>query len=162
MKVGMGWLSRLMRLAFFIIWGIFLGRYLSLFRHGVELLEDWYLILLPLLFFYAGALAWFRSAPAELTEEGVYVQWFLRRRFYPWQTIRQALVLKSRTRAMEHDLILVPRHGSPRKAGEANARFHLRNHFRLIYLPTTAELIAYVRSVYGPPVCDQSKGVWDA
>ena len=155
MKVGMDGSSRLTRLSLFILLGIFLSRYLPIFRHGVKLLENWYLILLPLLFIYAITLFLFRSAPAELTEEGVYVRWFLCKHFYPWQSIRQALVLKSRYRNMEQDLVLVPRYGSPRKAGERDTLFHLRNHFRLIYLPASAELIGYVRSVYGSPICDR-------
>ena len=161
MKVGMDKLSRMSRLAFLILFGSILSKYLRLFRHGVDILEYWYTLLLALPFFYAGALAWFYYAPAELTEEGVYVQWFLRRSFYPWQSIRQALVLESRSRNWEHDLILVPPQGSPRKPGESNTIFRLRNHFRLVYLPATAELVRFVRSVYGDPSCDQSRGIWD-
>ena len=160
MTYGMDWLSRLLRLCIPAFLGLFLWRFTEALLEGMRL-GYWNALamLLCVPFVYIGLHAWLYAAPGELTEEGVYVQWFFRKWFYPWQSIRQALVLTSNSREADYNLILVPKFGSPRKAGEPNQTFHLRNQFSLIYIPAEPEAIDHVIAHYGPLDCDQRK--WD-
>lgn len=160
MKYGMDWLSRLLRLLIPGFLGLFLWKFTEVLLEGIRL-GYWnaLALLLCVPFLCIGLHAWLYAAPGELTAEGVYVQWFFRKWFYPWQSIRQALVLISNSREAEYHLILVTKFGSPRKAGEPNQTFRLRNPFSLIYIPAESEAIEYITAHYGPLDCDQRN--WD-
>lgn len=96
-------------------------------------------------------------APGELTEEGIYVRVFLIRRFYPWESIRQAGILWRRGRGMQYnDLVLLKSGGSPRRYRDWS--FVLRNPFRLIRLGDSPAIRDYVVRHYGPLDFDLSYG----
>lgn len=96
-------------------------------------------------------------APGELTKEGVYVRPFLFRRFYPWNSIRQAGVLWRMGRGMHYnELVLLKPGGSPRRYRDRS--FSLRNSFRLICLGDTPAIRDYVIRHYGPLDFDLSDG----
>lgn len=86
-------------------------------------------------------------ATGELTNEGVYVRLFLLRRFYPWDSIRQAGVLWRMGRGMHYnDLVLLP-NGTPKLPG---MRFPQRtNRRKVVYLPAAPEIRAYIIAHYG-------------
>ena len=105
---------------------------------------------LLLIFFYSK----YETATGELTEEGVYVRHFLRKRFYAWSDIKQAGILwRNASKSSYLQLILVKPGGSLRKEGDE--MFLWRNAFRLIHIPYSEQLLHYVISCYGPLDFDQ-------
>lgn len=96
----------------------------------------------------------YENAVGELTEEGVYVRHFLRKRFYAWTDMKQAGILwRNASKGSYLELILVKPGGSLRKEGDE--MFLWRNAFRLIHIPYHEELVHYVISCYGPLDFDQ-------
>lgn len=96
----------------------------------------------------------YETAAGELTEAGVYVRHFLRKRFYAWTGIKQAGVLwRHASKGRYLELILVKPGGSLRKEGDE--MFLWRNAFRLIHIPYSEQLLHYVISYYGPLDFDQ-------
>ena len=96
----------------------------------------------------------YETATGELTEEGVYVRHFIRRRFYAWKDIRQAGILLRHAKSGEYlQLILVKPSGSLRKEGDE--MFLWRNIFRLIHIPYSDQLLHNVISHYGALDFDQ-------
>lgn len=96
-------------------------------------------------------------ATGELTEEGIYIRVFLRRRFYPWASIRQAGVLWRMGRGWHYnDLVLLKSGGSPRRYRDWS--FPLRNFFFLICLGDSPAIRDYVIRRYGPLDFDLSDG----
>ncbi len=94
------------------------------------------------------------TATGELTEKGVYVRHFIRKRFYAWKDIKQAgLLWRSASKGSYLELILVKPTGSLRKEGDE--MFLWRNAFRLIHIPYSEQLLHYVISCYGPLDFDQ-------
>ena len=98
---------------------------------------------------------WYETAPGRLTEEGVYVRFFIRKRFYAWKDIQQAGILLRNGKQSFYELILVKPGGALRKEGEGETRFILRNLFRLIHIPCREPLLHYIKSCYGPLDFDQ-------
>lgn len=98
-----------------------------------------------------------KTAPGELTPEGVWLRPFLRRRFYPWAHIRQAGILWRMGRSMHYnEIVLLRSGGSPRKYRDRF--FVLRNLFRLIYISYTPEARDFIVRYYGPLDFDLSDG----
>ena len=96
-------------------------------------------------------------ATGELTNEGIHIRVFLLRRFYPWDSIRQAGVLWRMGRGWRYnDLVLLKPGGSPRRYRDWS--FSLRNCFRLICLGDSPALREYVIRHYGPLDFDLSDG----
>lgn len=96
----------------------------------------------------------YETAVGELTEEGVYVRHFVRKRFYAWKDIKQAGILwRNTSKGSYLQLILVKPGGSLRKEGDE--MFLWRNAFRLIHIPYSEPLLQYVISCYGPLDFDQ-------
>ena len=127
--------------------------------HGVLLgILEWPCLLPVSTFFYIPLSVKYQTAAGELTEEGVYVRHFFLRRFYPWSDILQAGILYRRGKGGgDYDIILVKPGGSPRKPGDLNGLFLMRNIFRLIHIPDDPELIDYVTAHFGPLAYDQRK-----
>ena len=96
----------------------------------------------------------YETAMGEVTEDGVYVRHFIRKRFYAWKDIRQAGILwRHASKGSYLELILVKPGGSLRKEGDE--MFLWRNAFRLIHIPYREKLVHYVISCYGPLDFDQ-------
>lgn len=96
----------------------------------------------------------YETATGELTEDGVYVRHFIRKRFYAWTDIKQAGIFwRNASKGSYLELILVKPSGSPRKEGDE--MFLWRNAFRLIHIPCSEPLLHYVISCYGPLDFDQ-------
>ena len=125
--------------------------------HGVLLgILEWPCLLPVSTFFCIPLSVKYQTASGELTEEGVYVRHYFVRRFYAWSEIRQAGILYRTSKGGEYyDIILVKSGGSPRKPGEHDTLFLLRNLFRLIHIPDEPELIDFVTAHLGPLAYDQ-------
>ncbi len=154
--------ERLFKYLFFAVYSVFLFGLCCTFYQGVAMgIPEWDLCFALVIFAFAIPCTQYQSAPGELTPEGVYVRHFLTRRFYPWSEILQAGILKRHVKGMPHEIILVKSGGSPRKPGDNESLFLLRNPFRLIHIPDDQELVDYITTHYGPLAYDQRKGVWE-
>ena len=101
--------------------------------------------------------AWQQDAPGEMTPEGIYVRVLIRKRFYPWSSIRQAGVLWRMGKYDRYnELILLKQNGSPR--GYRDRRFLLRNLFKTIHIPYNDATKQYIIDHYGPLNFDLSDG----
>ena len=100
---------------------------------------------------------WQEDAPGEMTPEGVYVRVFIRRRFYPWSSIRQAGILWRLGRYCRYnEIVLLKQNGSRR--GYRDGGFLARNFFKIIHLPHSEAARAYIVAHYGPLDFDLSDG----
>ena len=148
--------DRIGKFLFFALSGLFLWAFWSTVLKGIAMGElEWFCCFTPGLFTLMPLSAQYQSAPGELTAEGVYVRHFLVRRFYPWSRIIQAGILRRNTKGMPQEIILVKAGGAPRKPGEHDTLFLLRNLFRLIHIPDEPEFIDYVTAHLGPLAYDQ-------
>ena len=158
MKFNSGIPERILKSLFFALFGLFLWVFWSTVLQGIAMGElEWFFCFAPGVFTLMPLSAQYQSAPGELTEEGVYVRHFLIRRFYPWSRIIQAGILRRNTKGMPQEIILVKSGGSPRKPGEHDTLFLLRNLFRLIHIPDETELIDFVIAHLGPLAYDQRR-----
>ena len=100
---------------------------------------------------------WQEDAPGEMNPEGVYVRVFIRRRFYPWSSIRQAGILWRLGRGCRYnEIILLKQNGFRR--GYRDGGFLARNLFKIIHIPYTEAARAYIVAHYGPLDFDLSDG----
>ena len=158
MKFNSGIPERILKSLFFALGGLFLWVFWSTVLQGIAMGElEWFYCFAPGIFTLMPLSAQYQSAPGELTEEGVYVRHFFIRRFYPWSRIIQAGILRRNTKGMPQEIILVKPGGSPRKPGEHDTLFLLRNLFRLIHIPDETELIDFVIAHLGPLAYDQRR-----
>ena len=158
MKFNSGIPDRIGKFLFFSLFGLFLWTFWSTILQGIAMGElEWFFCFAPGIFTLMPLSAQYQSAPGELTEEGVYVRHFLIRRFYPWSRIIQAGILRRNTKGMPQEIILVKPGGSPRKPGEHDTLFLLRNIFRLIHIPDETEFIDFVTAHLGPLAYDQRR-----
>lgn len=154
--------ERLFKYIFFAIYSVFLFFFCGILYQGyTEGIWYWELYFALVVFTVPLFSSQYQSAPGELTPEGVYVRHFFIRRFYPWSEIVQAGILKRHVKGIPHEIILVKPGGSPRKSGDSDTLFLLRNPFRLIHIPDDQELVDYITTHYGPLAYDQRKGVWE-
>ncbi len=103
----------------------------------------------------------YRSKPrVYLSEKGVYMKPFFRKRFYPWCDIQQALVLeRSNNKGTWYEFYLLTVDGSPWITGDIAQTFIGRNRYKnLLRIPLTDESREYVRKYHGKMVFDESKG----
>ena len=150
--------DRIGKFLFFALSGLFLCAFWGTVLQGIAMGElEWFFCFAPAVFTVMPFSAQYQSAPGELTEEGVYVRHFLIRRFYPWSDIIQAGILRRNTKGMPQEIILVKPGGSPRKPGEHDTLFLLRNLFRLIHIPDETEFIDFVTAHLGPLAYDQRR-----
>lgn len=162
MRFGNKFISVLFRLFFGLfscLW-LFAMVVITVYGLGSGTLESWTAAVLAAAFcafLLVMYLPLVETAPGELTAEGIYVRVFLLRRFYPWDSIRQAGVLWRMGRGMHYnELVLLKPGGSPRKYRDR--LFVLRNRFRLIHLGDSPALREYVIRHYGPLDFDLSDG----
>ena len=100
---------------------------------------------------------WITHPVIELTPDGIRVQLFVRKRFYPWSDIQQAGILHRPGGSRKYnELVLLKPGGSPRKFNDK--RFERRNTGRIIYMELTPEIQDYVIKYYGPLDFDLSDG----
>lgn len=161
MKFGFRFFDRLARivtaliLLAFILFAL-LGAYFAL--QGS--LREWWA---PLLAVVLTAAFLFSSlwemAPTQLHPEGATVHFFGFRRTFPWSSIRQTVILEPITvqdlQTVPYTVVLVPSKGHPMTPDALPVWFLLRNSFRLIRIPCTAESVAYVRKYCSAPELDR-------
>ena len=98
-------------------------------------------------------------APTQLHPEGVTVYFLGFRQTFRWSSIRQAVILEPITvndlRTVPYTVVLVPSNGHPMTPNTLPVWFLLRNCFRLIRIPCTAESVAYVRKYCSAPELDR-------
>lgn len=117
--------------------------------------------------FLAGLLVgWFlimelalRDGPlVYLTEEGVWVRVWFRRRFCPWSELVQAGIVHRPTyRGDRNWLCLLLPGGSPMR--ENDGTFVYRNYGRIVWIYKSAEILDYISGKYGPLDFDLSRQV---
>lgn len=98
-----------------------------------------------------------RDGPlVRLTEEGVWVRVWFRKRFCPWSEIVQAGILHRPTYKGDRNwLFLLLPGGSP--MGKKDRTFVYRNYGRIIWIHKSAEVLDYLSDHYGPLDFDRSK-----
>ena len=90
-----------------------------------------------------------------VTQEGVAVRHFFIRRFYRWEDLRQAGVLRCYGRSNDYDIVLVKSKGDFQ---DPESFFcWLKNQFHLIYIPYDESLMQQISGFYGTPDFDQRK-----
>ena len=103
----------------------------------------------------------YRYAPrVYLSEKGIYMKPFFRKRFYPWSDIQQALILeRNNNKGTWYEFYMVTVKGSPWVTGDIAQTFTGRNnHKNLLKIPLTDESREYVKTYHGKLVFDESKG----
>lgn len=91
-----------------------------------------------------------------LTEEGVWVRVWLRKRFYPWTQILQAGILyRPNYRGDRNWPCLLLPGGS--KLREQDRYFHLRNYGRVVWIHNSPEVLEFVKAHYGALDFDLSR-----
>lgn len=146
-------------LFFAVIGGFVLfGMYLCLFHSDAE---ERYLALFMLgwliIWWYFMAIAFHSMSAVTLSEDGVLIRCLFIPRFWSWAQISQAGILwRMKRYGRYNDFVLLLHNGSPRRYRDMT--FVLRNQFKLIHLPATAEARDYVVRHYGPLDFDLSDG----
>lgn len=125
------------------------------FRQGMILVVVFLFFLLPIWLLLMDLAL--RDGPlVRLTEEGVWVRVWLRKRFYPWAQILQAGILyRSNYRGDRNWLFLLLPGGSA--MGEKDRTFVYRNYGRIIWIHKSAEVLDYLSDHYGQLDFDKSK-----
>lgn len=127
------------------------------FGRGAEKLSGVFALAWLILWWYLMAVAFRSMAAVTLTDEGVHIRTLIKKRFWSWSSIVQAGVLwRRRKYGYYNDFVLLPQGGSLRKYKDKT--FVLRNNFKLIHLPDTEQVRAFVRKHYGPLDFDLSDG----
>lgn len=104
------------------------------------------------------------TAPrAYFSEEGVCLKYFVRKRFYHWGDIQEALVLemKARTRygiQTYYRFFLLTSEGTLWRPGDTEKTYRRRNRGKLLQIPLTKESREYVKKYYGKLFIDESHG----
>lgn len=142
-------------LLFIVFGGGFLGFGLWMLLEG-ELIG--LLILLYALFWlYMMSVAFYSMAGVTLSNDGVYVRVFIKRKHYSWNEIVQAGVLWRKIKYRYYnELVLLPKAGVP--GNPRDKLFMFRNQFHLIHIPYTPDTISFVLFHYGPLDFDFSDG----
>ena len=118
-------------------------------------------VVLTLITLYCGHYA---TPRAYFSDEGVYLKRLIRKRFYPWGDIQQAVILervgKSRYGPSQiyYQLYLLTSKGSPWIPGDTQRSYRWRNRRYLLLIPLTAESKEYVKLHHVKLAVDQSKG----
>lgn len=157
MKFGfrfLDWLARivtsLILLAFMLL--ALLGAYFAL----QDSLWKWWAPLLAAVFIavFLFSQLW-ELAPIQLHPEGITVYFLGFRWTFRWSSIRQMVILEPVTIRDLHTVVLVTAKGHPMTPDALPGWFLLRNSFRLIRIPCTAESVAYVRKYCSAPELDR-------
>ena len=115
-------------------------------------------------FFSFFVVLWYYTAPrAYFSEDGVYIKHFIRKKFYPWGDIQEALVLemKARTRygiQTYYRFFLLTAEGTQWRPGDTEKTYRRRNRGKLLQIPLTKESREYVKKYYGKLFIDESHG----
>ncbi len=157
MKFGSCFLDRLARIvtALILLAFLFFALLAACFALQDDLQEWWAPLLAALLMAVFLFSSLWEMAPTQLHPEGVTVNFFGFRRTFPWSSIRQTVILEPVMARDLHTVVLVPSKGHPMTPDALPAWFLLRNSFRLIRIPCTAESVAYVRTYCAAPELDR-------
>ena len=161
MKFGSCFLDRLARIVTALILLAFIGFALlaACFALQDDLREWWAPLLAALLMAVFLFSSLWEMAPTRLHPEGITVCFFGFHRTFPWFTIRQTVILEPITvndlRTVPYTVVLVTAKGHPMTPDALPVWFLLRNSFRLIRIPCTAESVAYVRTYCTAPELDR-------
>lgn len=157
MKFGFRFLDRLARIVTALILLAFtllalLGAYFAL----QDSLREWWAPLLAAVFIavFLFSQLW-ELALTQLHPEGITVYFPGFRRTFRWSSIRQTVILEPVTARDLHTVVLVTARGHPMTPDALPGWFLLRNSFRLIRIPCTAESVAYVRKYCSAPELDR-------
>lgn len=135
-----------------IFWSVFNGLGFCLLFWMLFAKRDPYgflALIYPVFAFLMLALILYEYPKVAFDRKGVHVKMWFCTRFYPWGDICQVGISSFfRTWYYTNRLVLV-RTGCS-KRGYRDFMFHLRNLGKLIYLPAKPDMIAFVRSCYGP------------
>lgn len=161
MKFGSCFLDRLVRIvtALILLAFVFFSLLAAYFALQDDLREWWAPLLAALLMDVFLFSSLWEMAPTQLHPEGVTVCFFGFRRTLPWSSIRQTVILEPVTvsdfRTVLYTVVLVSSKGHPMTPDALPVWFLLRNSFRLIRIPCTAESVAYVRAYCTAPELDR-------
>lgn len=141
---------------FIIFGGMFVAAAVLMFHDGYYL-PGVFMQVFVLFWWWLLAVGFHSMASVTLSEDGVYFRVYFKTKFYPWKEIIQTGVLWSKNKGgWYNDLVLVPITGSPHTPQDKYFRRH--NMFRLIHLPYTQEVLAYLQQYHGPLDFDFSDG----
>ena len=157
MKFGSCFLDRLARIVTALILLAFIGFALlaACFALQDDLREWWAPLLAAVLMAVFLFSSLWEMAPTQLHPEGVTVCFFGFRRTFPWSSIRQTVILEPVMARDLHTVVLVTAKGHPMTPDALPVWFLLRNSFRLIRIPCTAESVAYIRTYCAAPELDR-------
>ena len=157
MKFGSCFLDRLARIvtALILLAFILFALLAACFALRDDLREWWAPLLAALLMAVFLFSSLWEMAPTRLHPEGVTVCFFGFRRTFPWSSIRQTVILEPVMARDLHTVVLVTAKGHPMTPDALPVWFLLRNSFRLIRIPCTAESVAYVRTYCTAPELDR-------
>ena len=154
-----------------VFWGLWLlvhGLFLLVFlQNKGEHTPIWALVLYGLMsayFSFSAVYFGHYTAPrAYFSEDGVYIKYFIRKKFYPWGNIQEALVLemKARTRySIEtyYRFFLLTSEGTQWRPGDTEKTYRRRNRGKLLQIPLTKESREYVKKYHGKLFFDESHG----
>ena len=156
------------RVVFWGFWFLIHGLFLLIFlQNKEEYIPIWALVLCGLMSAYFSFSAIYFghcTAPrAYFSNEGVYIKYFIRKKFYPWSNIQEALVLemKARTRySVEtyYRFFLLTSEGIRWRPGDTEKAYRRRNRGKLLQIPLTKESREYVNKHHGKLLFDESHG----
>ena len=157
MKFGSCFLDRLARIVTtLILLAFILFALLAAFFALQDDLREWWAPLLAALLMavFLFSSLW-EMAPTQLHPEWITVYFFGFRRTFPWSSIRQTVILEPVMARDLHTVVLVTANGHPMTPDALPVWFLLRNSFRMIRIPCTAESVAYVRTYCTAPELDR-------
>ena len=105
-----------------------------------------------------------RSTPrVYFADEGVYMQPFFQKKFYPWGDMQQAVILErvirtKRGREVIYQFFLLTKEGSAWHSGDTEKTYRRRNRKYLLLIPLTKESKEYVKLHHVKMAIDQSIG----
>ena len=115
-------------------------------------------------FFSFFVVLWYYTAPrAYFSEDGVYIKHFIRKKFYPWGDIQEALVLEMNARTRYgietyYRFFLLTSEGTQWRPGDTEKTYRRRNRGKLLQIPLTKESREYVNKYHGKLFFDESHG----
>ena len=159
-----GMISRLMGWGFFLlIHGLLLALYFQAPEEELTIVTYVGMLLLSSLGCCWVFVGYYSAPRAFFSEEGVYIQRFIRRRFFPWSDIQEAVVLEQNARSRYgidtyYRFFLLTSKGTQWRPGDTEKTYRQRNRRNLLHIPLTNESREYVRKYYGKLFIDEAHG----
>ncbi len=158
MKFNNGFIGGFIRLFLLFFAGIFLiGAGYGVLFSMEEGWQHWWPLTAGALFFeYMVLTSLWDCSDTELDEHGATIRFLGVKHRFPWDTIRQTVILEQFGRETGPSLVLVTARGRPLVPGGLVRWFLRRNAFRLVRIPHDEEAEAYIRRYYGGIDYDRS------